>query len=172
MAIRLWSLWDMLTLNARHFAILVTAIYGAEQVSSGKTGPLPNAIKDVLKRAVKDIVGPCQELHLPMAEKAAQALLNRGTAEQLEFGWQYLRETLFTELEGRKFYGPETEYAQYFENAQLFGLEVFNAFPRANDDVTEAGNCLALERSTACVMHLMRAAEVALRALAKALGVP
>ena len=53
----------------------------------------------------------------------------------------------------------------------LFGEDVFNAFPSANDDIAEAGACLALGRGTACVMHLMRASEVGLSALAKALGI-
>ena len=49
--------------------------------------------------------------------------------------------------------------------------DVFNAFPSANNDILEASNCLALERGTATVMHLMRVAEVGLKALASALGV-
>ena len=56
-------------------------------------------------------------------------------------------------------------------STSLFGDEVFNAFPNASDDIAEAGACLAFSRGTACVMHLMRAAEVSLAALAKALGV-
>jgi hypothetical protein len=62
--------------------------------------------------------------------------------------------------------------ASYFEaTAPLFGDPVFNAFPSANDDIAEAGSCLALGRGTACVMHLNRALECGLAALAKAVGV-
>lgn len=39
------------------------------------------------------------------------------------------------------------------------------------DSGYEAAKCLALERSTACVMHLMRVGEAGLAALAVALGV-
>jgi hypothetical protein len=62
--------------------------------------------------------------------------------------------------------------AEYLDNTRpLFGKNVFDAFPSANEDIAEAGACLALGRGTACVMHLMRSCEVGLRALGKAIGI-
>lgn len=52
----------------------------------------------------------------------------------------------------------------------LFGQEVHNNFPSSHYDVSEAGKCMALDRSTAAVMHLMRALEPALMAMAKDVG--
>lgn len=76
------------------------------------------------------------------------------------------------ELKGRLVFTIAARRAEYLERSPpLFGDEVFNAFPSANDDIAEAGACLALGRSTACVMHLMRAAEVGLSTLANTLGV-
>ncbi|MRR56612.1 MAG: hypothetical protein EG824_00115 [Deltaproteobacteria bacterium] len=46
-----------------------------------------------------------------------------------------------------------------------------NAFPSANEDIAEAGNCIAFERAITCVMHLMRALEVTLAALASKVGI-
>jgi hypothetical protein len=77
----------------------------------------------------------------------------------------------YSELEGRKFYGPLRRYEQYYEEPQLFGDQVFDRFPSANNDIFEAGTCLALERGTACVMHLMRVVEVGIKVLAATLGV-
>jgi hypothetical protein len=48
---------------------------------------------------------------------------------------------------------------------------VISAFPSAENDIREAGNCFALDRPTAAVFHLMRAMEVGLKAIAKTLGV-
>jgi len=62
--------------------------------------------------------------------------------------------------------------AAYFNSPNLFGDAVFNAFPSANEDIAEAGTCLALERGTACVMHLNRVVEAGLAILAAVLGVP
>ena len=45
------------------------------------------------------------------------------------------------------------------------------AFPDAIYEATEAGNCLAYERFTACVYHLMRTAEFGLIAMAQTAGV-
>jgi hypothetical protein len=45
------------------------------------------------------------------------------------------------------------------------------AFPSAVRDIAAAGRCLALDESTACVLHLMRALEYPLGAMAKALNV-
>jgi hypothetical protein len=52
-----------------------------------------------------------------------------------------------------------------------FGDGVAAAFPSASDDLFEAAKCLAVERGTACVMHLMRASEAPLKALAATLSV-
>jgi hypothetical protein len=59
----------------------------------------------------------------------------------------------------------------FYKQSAIFGDEVFKAFGSANEDISEAGTCLALDRGTACVMHLMRVIEVGLSALANAVGV-
>jgi hypothetical protein len=49
----------------------------------------------------------------------------------------------------------------------VFGSAVSGAFNSAMPDIEEAGNCLAAECNTAAVFHLMRTAEIGLRAVAK-----
>lgn len=66
---------------------------------------------------------------------------------------------------------PVEKLALYKAKEPLFGMQVDVAFPSAKEDVEEAGKCRALSRNTACVFHLMRCAEVALKALAAAVGV-
>jgi len=61
---------------------------------------------------------------------------------------------------------------KYYEDPQLFGKDVFTNLPSANQEMTEAGTCLAVGRATACVFHLSRALECALGVLAKDLGIP
>ena len=48
----------------------------------------------------------------------------------------------------------------------VIGQEVMDAFPSAVNDFMEVGNCLSAECNTGGVFHLMRVAEVGLRALA------
>jgi hypothetical protein len=76
------------------------------------------------------------------------------------------------EMSAKIVFTLDASKASYFgSSTPLFGIDVFDNFPSANEDIAEAGNCLALARGTACVMHLMRVLEVGLSALAKALGV-
>jgi hypothetical protein len=52
----------------------------------------------------------------------------------------------------------------------FFGEEGFDAFSFAREDIEEAGKCLAFQRSTAAVFHLMRALESAAQVIANKLG--
>lgn len=54
----------------------------------------------------------------------------------------------------------------------VFGDAVRTNFNSATSDIIEAGNCLAAECNTAAVFHLMRVAEVGLRALANDRNAP
>jgi len=62
--------------------------------------------------------------------------------------------------------------AKHWEQRAPFGEAVFERLPEARMDITEAGNCYAAGRNTACVFHLMRTMEHALRALATSLSIP
>lgn len=66
---------------------------------------------------------------------------------------------------------PSKHAVFYSDEKPLFGAEVDDAFPSAAPDIAEAGKCRAVGRWTACVMHLMRALEIGLGALAKFSGV-
>ena len=55
----------------------------------------------------------------------------------------------------------------FHDNPRLFGEAVRDAFPSARMDICEAGNCWLFGRNNAVVYHLMNAAEIGLRALAK-----
>lgn len=61
--------------------------------------------------------------------------------------------------------------ASLYDRPDLFGHEVAKKFKTAVSDIENAGNCVALEQGTACVFHLMRAMEVAVRQLSKRLKV-
>jgi len=69
-------------------------------------------------------------------------------------------------LKKREYLYVAEDRSQYLDKDYLFGESVSDKFPSAAADIKEAGNCLAAECATACVFHLMRAAEIALRALA------
>ena len=64
--------------------------------------------------------------------------------------------------------GPHADL--YGRDYGLFGEDVDEAFPESAEDISEAGKCLALERYTAAVFHLMRGMESAVAVLAAKLG--
>jgi hypothetical protein len=73
-------------------------------------------------------------------------------------------------LQNRFFYSIRPEFNELYGKPALFGERVAKKFPKASDDIEWAGNCLALGQPTACVFHLDRAMEIALRKLANRLG--
>jgi hypothetical protein len=58
----------------------------------------------------------------------------------------------------------------FFENPELLGPLVLQGFPPCRDDIVSAGNCIAVGLGTSAVFHLMRIAEIGLRAFARHLG--
>lgn len=63
--------------------------------------------------------------------------------------------------------------AEQFEQAEpIFGRRVAHNYQGASADISEAGKCLALRRSTACVFHLMRVVEVGIEGVRKHLQIP
>jgi hypothetical protein len=66
----------------------------------------------------------------------------------------------------------DPQRAPFYGRGHSFGVGVEISFPSASYDIAEAGNCYALGRNTACVMHLMRVLEKGLRALAAEVGLP
>lgn len=75
------------------------------------------------------------------------------------------------ELAARHFFGLKEEYVKFYGQKDAFGAAVGKKFKAASSDIEQAGNCLALEQPTACIFHLMRAMEVAVRQLARRLNI-
>jgi hypothetical protein len=68
---------------------------------------------------------------------------------------------------------PAESKALYEPEQPLFGADVDIKFKRkARREISEAGKCLALQRFTACVFHLMRTVEVAIEAMRICLELP
>jgi hypothetical protein len=63
------------------------------------------------------------------------------------------------------------EDAQFYSQQKLFGDAVWKKFKSARSDIQSAGDCFALQQSTACVFHLMRAMETIIRQIGGRIGV-
>lgn len=105
-----------------------------------------------------------------------RASIYRDRLLNLETLWhevQTIVTDLTFELSGtRALFLGEQGAAMYVSGAfDLFGDNVCMSFPSIVDDLDEAIKCLALERPTACVFHLMRCCEAVAGAVALSLGV-
>jgi hypothetical protein len=82
-----------------------------------------------------------------------------------------VKHSIFEKLRNRKFLYMPAEDADYYGQADLFGDQIKSRFAKANEEVTQAGNCYATGNYTACVFHLMRAVEIGARKMVFALKV-
>jgi hypothetical protein len=82
-----------------------------------------------------------------------------------------LRNRINDEIKERLFMFVPAKDAEYYNHFALFGQNVASKFPKANEEITDAGNCYATGNYTACVFHLMRAVEHGARALVKRLSI-
>lgn len=81
-----------------------------------------------------------------------------------------LKFIILTELESKLFLYVPIERAKYYNNSKTWS-SIINKFPSLEDNLIEAGNCFALARYTACVVHLMRSLETPLKVFGREVGV-
>jgi hypothetical protein len=82
------------------------------------------------------------------------------------------RQVFVDQMAHRRFLMLLPSQDRLYEDVKSFGEDVAIAFPSAGYDIEEATKCLALERATACVFHLMRIMEICLRVVAASLKDP
>ena len=162
----------MLILDARGFQRLIANIIDAEVRFRTVKEEFSDVQTANMKSGLKAIAEQLKVLDMPISLNVLNSVFEGcNTAEKFHRAVDHLNTTVTAELNGRKFYGPLRKYEPYYEQAKLFGDEVFTNFPTSNEDIAEAGTCLALERATASVMHLMRVVESGLTVLAQTVGV-
>ena len=178
---RVVSLWDMLRFYANRFVEILNNLNSLEILLGQSESQLKNMKTfDYLGSQVEKLHGQLKDLDLQVSAKKADQLkflLTRTSPDDRSSSWgqlvkncsEQLREIVSLELDGRTFYYV-FDHVGLLSDPNPFGEPVDEAFPSARHDISDAGPCLALRRSTACVLHLMRALEVALASLAAALG--
>ena len=194
----LWSLWDMVDIfdAARFvdsFALLLTqnqyfldgiaaakgpnVTFGMPALTAAMLKDKASALRDLLTASGLDVSASIAADIVKAIDGgevrpngnvvfATQALNNlRGPLTEMPT-------SIRRELESRTVLILSKRDAELFSPVQPnFGEEVFAAFPAAREDIEEAGKCLGLGRSTACVFHLMRALESAAQGIADKIGV-
>ena len=139
-----------------------------------KLAPVDLAASDGL---FESMIGWLQILALELSLKFLRQLIGQIRAGNATYGdverlLGELRRRIVDELDSRQCFYMGNDKAKLYGVKNAFGEAVATAFASATLDIEEAGDCLAFERYTASVFHLMRVMEHGLRALAIYLNVP
>ena len=178
---QLVNLFDMLKNYSTIFSDLMTGLLDIEFCLSQYND---HELTKRISRAEDDKISQCMLIAVKMASEmhldAAEALLvrmyqskQRGyTKAALCVDVRDLQSRIEDQLKSRHFLYVDQNLVDYYKRPTLFGQAVNDKFPNAIDDIQDAGSCLAVGQSTACVMHLMRVMEAGLKALARDLKIP
>jgi hypothetical protein len=162
----------MLELNARSFLTVINKIINVQTIASKAKSTIHKMEFDSINPILDCIRKELVSLSLPISIGLLDEVVSKSTTHpEFADSLRHLFNTISLELKNCKYYRPMPELHKYYDNPALFGTDVFNNFASANNDITEAGTCLSLDRATACVLHLMRVVEAGLTALANTLGI-
>jgi len=101
-----------------------------------------------------------------------QVVLDRQRGAQLAAACYQVTTALSDELDGHHAYIVGLREAKLIEDTLGgFGIEVVTLFPDTRRDISDGATCRAFELWTASVMHMMRVAEIGVKALADHLAV-
>jgi hypothetical protein len=157
---------------------LVHTLVNVATISPDDKAPIPPGWREQAAKAFTELLVETKSLGLNVAPKQisdALAILSQPPVRETGAMGRLVNmvaTTIETELSIRLFFFIPPDRADFYNATEPFGAEVTATFPDAQFDLEEAAKCFALERWTACVIHLMRAVEVGLAAFAKELGAP
>lgn len=143
----------------------------AQHYTSGGVRRVSREDQAVLANQLQSVGDQCREIGLQVAAQVIYASANQLRNSQflgLQLG-QLLTcvgQAIVSEMTTTLFMRVFPERAAYYEDPELFGPLVLANFPTAARDIRSAGSCYAVDRTTACVMHLMRVLELGLNTLA------
>jgi len=137
-------------------------------------------LPDVLVMSLRNLADLSEMLDLPAVRKQAGRALsaieltradpNEGRSQVTRGYLGDLLSRFEDETEDRSFLYISPKRLGLYGQPQLFGSAVASRFADMGLDIEEAGTCYAVARYTACVFHLMRVMERAVRELARSLG--
>lgn len=180
------NLWDMLMLRFRadHFMAASTLIGQVIMDLQGNKIPQPQSARviddnlDMLRKYFVELgldFSAEHARHVNAHDLILQAIRTQDQRHlfRLQSALAELQQRMCDEMKARIYLQVSLDKSKYYgPSVPPFGQKVFDCFPSAIDDVAEAGNCLALDRNTAVVFHLMRVMEAGLKVLASELGIP
>ena len=141
---------------------------------SDSDGIMPDKEREMFLHFVEWWPDELTAMGLPMSAMSAQMLKGhlqaKSAASAVSFTAQDLSNRLTDELDIALFFAIPQGKQYLVSTNNPFGTDVAQRFPAAAIDIDEASKCLAFERYTAAVYHLMRVAESAVILICKRIG--
>lgn len=172
------SLYHVLEFNARAFIEAQTDLMAAEHLighSLGGEAYMPQEDLGKFLKFINDVSAQC--IHLQLILSIDQiGRIKDAIRRPVKYGYLRsvlveLRNRMADELKGRVHLSVTRPDSDLYTARFPFGEDVASKFSRAASDISEAAKCLALERPTASVFHLMRVMELGVQNFGKRLGV-
>lgn len=169
----------MYKLDASAFHEAVLILRGTVELANrNPTGPneqMSERSRNMSCKMLEELKTHTVVLQLPVCAMAIDELVQYLERECTYYAYAQMAlnisATFKRELRLRQVYALDAERGQFFETPEIFGADVHTSFPSSAFDITEAGKCYALDRPTACVMHLMRGLETPISLMATDMGV-
>jgi hypothetical protein len=174
---RLVSLLDMLRFKAKAFVQTIDLVAQLTVGSADeKVGAIHESALQHIYNSLERLESDLRDLELPLSATSAKRLKsNLSNAQKLnhyKFLIAELRTRIFDEIDNTFLLQISADKAKLYESLDPFGEQVAKSFPSVCYDAIEAARCRALNRSTACVFHLMRVLEIGLKPFATRFNVP
>lgn len=177
------SLWDMYEISAQPFINAIQTLAALEKIlPSIRTSEEFRENKHFSEISeigsyLAVLVNTCDAMGAKATVASTKRLIDRlnhaCTAKHIEEALIDIRQRFKDELEEVSFLFLENRHKIFYEFAsETFGFDVAAHFSSAvAEEIDEAGKCLALDCNTACIFHLMRAMEDAVKVLGAKVGV-
>lgn len=123
--------------------------------------------KDKILFYMKELHELCVQMRLNNTKVLSGMILerleHRYANGQFTQDFNHLQELLEKDFSERFCFIIPEEKADFYNSDSFFGTDVYINFPSIRSEIAEAGKSYALGLNTACVFHLMRAAEIVLK---------
>jgi hypothetical protein len=138
----------------------------------GKLNPkMPLALLAPAGNVLADVKAMCEELGLVESYGIATSLHTKSLVglrcAEADHEIDVLCKLMESEMNKQGYFAISPSLIKFYDNKRPLGDVVYEAFPSARFDLTEAGNCLACGNNVAAAFHMMRACEVGLWALGR-----
>ena len=175
---RLWSLWDMQKLKldsfwrvSAEFVDAMSGIYFTEaDPQQGILGePLSEESLERIENALNKLSDWCKSVGLTQSVLLIEAKLAKPPKSSGEMDMIWL--SIEAEMKDKLFLFVPSNRATYYNKDNCLNDDAREKFPKANQELHDAGNCYASGLYTACAFHCMRALEYGIGAMANDVNV-